>query len=403
MPQLNMEEREILSQLHAANWSRAEIAARLGRHRSTIGRELRRNGLADGGYSGVAAEVKATTRRRERPLVRKMERHQLNAEVRSKISQEWSPDQIARRLKREHPDEPEWHVAPETIYTWIQRDPHREHWESHLRRGHQRRKLAEFPGGWRSTGVPRSSTIGNGSATSRVIPSSAAAETRACWSRSWIAKAAICSCPTGPPPGPARKSLACFSRCLPTTATPSRLTTAKNSASMKPCHAAWAFRPSSRTPTAPGNGAPMKIPTVWFASIIPKEPTSPKSPTRTSPTPQNVSTTAPVNVTTTKHPARFSPTNPQADVALEIGRRWDKLGTRLPSKPNLVYVWSKTWYESRTAVVSAEYVQSFKRIELRDEAVPCRTCPARRKEKAGGVGWGSGLDPDYQPGGRGLY
>src|SRR5438105_3064328 len=106
MAQLNMEEREILSQLHAANYSRAEIAARLGRHRSTIGRELRRNGLADGRYSAVTAEVKATTRRHERPLVGKMERDELNAEVRSKLSQEWSPDQIAGRLKREHPDEP---------------------------------------------------------------------------------------------------------------------------------------------------------------------------------------------------------------------------------------------------------------------------------------------------------
>jgi transposase, IS30 family len=143
MSQLNMDEREILSQLHAANYSPAEIAARLGRHRSTIGRELRRNGLAEGGYSAAAANRKAATRRRERPWVGKMEREQLNAVVRLKLSQEWSPDQIAGRLKREHPEESEWHVAPETIYTWIQRDPHREHWESHLRRGRKRRKSPE--------------------------------------------------------------------------------------------------------------------------------------------------------------------------------------------------------------------------------------------------------------------
>lgn len=143
MTQLNMEEREILSQLHAANYSRTEIAAHLARHRSTIGRELRRNGRADGGYSAVAAEAKAAVRRRERPLVRKMERPELNAEVRSKLAQDWSPDQIAGRLKREHPDEPEWHVSPQTIYASIQRDPNREHWESHLRWGRKRRKSSE--------------------------------------------------------------------------------------------------------------------------------------------------------------------------------------------------------------------------------------------------------------------
>lgn len=143
MAQLNMEEREILSQLHAANFSPTEIAAKLGRHRSTIGRELQRNSQAKGGYSATAAKAKAATRRRERPLVRKMEHEELNAAVRSKLTQEWSPDQIAGRLKREHPDEPEWHVAPQTIYTWIQHDPRREHWESHLRRGRQRRKSPE--------------------------------------------------------------------------------------------------------------------------------------------------------------------------------------------------------------------------------------------------------------------
>lgn len=63
MAQLNMEEREVLSRLHVANYSRAEIAARLSRPGSTIGRELQCNGLADGGYSSFVAEVKDDNRR----------------------------------------------------------------------------------------------------------------------------------------------------------------------------------------------------------------------------------------------------------------------------------------------------------------------------------------------------
>ena len=42
MAQLSMEEREVVSQMWAASHSRKAIAARLGRDRSTIGRELKR-------------------------------------------------------------------------------------------------------------------------------------------------------------------------------------------------------------------------------------------------------------------------------------------------------------------------------------------------------------------------
>jgi IS30 family transposase len=52
--QLNMSEREVISQMRYAGRSRAEIARRLGRHRSTIGREIGRN--AEGlKYSAVVA------------------------------------------------------------------------------------------------------------------------------------------------------------------------------------------------------------------------------------------------------------------------------------------------------------------------------------------------------------
>jgi IS30 family transposase len=79
-------------------------------------------------------------RRRERPLERKLERPELNAAVRAGLVQHWSPDQIAGRLKQEHPEEKRLHVAPQTIYAWIARDRDREHWESFLRRGGKTRK-----------------------------------------------------------------------------------------------------------------------------------------------------------------------------------------------------------------------------------------------------------------------
>jgi len=140
MAQLNMVECETVSQMWAAGHSRKAIAEQLGRSRSTIGRELKRNGQVDGSYSAIAAQERAVIRRRERPLVRKLQRSELNAAVRSRLTKEWSPDQIAGRLKHDQPRDERFHVSPQTIYTWIEQDCHCEHWKTFLRRGGQRPK-----------------------------------------------------------------------------------------------------------------------------------------------------------------------------------------------------------------------------------------------------------------------
>ena len=103
MAQLNLVERETVSQMWSAGHSRKAIAVRLDRARSTIGRELKRNGQVDGSYSAVAAQQRAVVRRRNRRLVRKLQRPELNAAVRARLTQEWSPEQIAGRLACDHP------------------------------------------------------------------------------------------------------------------------------------------------------------------------------------------------------------------------------------------------------------------------------------------------------------
>jgi IS30 family transposase len=141
--QLSMEEREILSQMHAAQYSQEAIAARLGRANSTVSRELARNGQVGGGYSAVTAQKQAEARRRDRPLVRKLEDPELRQAVVARLTREWSPDQIGGRLKYENPDERRWHVSAQTIYTWLHNDADRDHWESFLRRGGRQRKSGE--------------------------------------------------------------------------------------------------------------------------------------------------------------------------------------------------------------------------------------------------------------------
>ena len=62
--QITPAERYTLSVLRKQHLSNAEIARFMGRHRSTIGRELRRNRRQDGGYRHAVAQEKTNGRRR---------------------------------------------------------------------------------------------------------------------------------------------------------------------------------------------------------------------------------------------------------------------------------------------------------------------------------------------------
>jgi len=130
--QLTPQERERLSLLQAQGHNQAQIARALGRHRSTISRELRRN-HAGGHYSALAAQRQAEARRRQRPLTPKIERPDINEEVRRGLAQYWSPQQIAGRLRRDFPGQPRRHVSHQTIYAWIAAHPYRDHWQQFLR------------------------------------------------------------------------------------------------------------------------------------------------------------------------------------------------------------------------------------------------------------------------------
>jgi transposase, IS30 family len=127
---LTLEERDRIAQLRHQGADRKEIARIVERCPSTISRELHRNCTA-GEYHAAQAQREAQRRRQERPLVRKMEVPQINEAVRAGLAQEWSPEQIAGRMRQQ---DSERRVSSQTIYTWIKQDDDREHWESLLRR-----------------------------------------------------------------------------------------------------------------------------------------------------------------------------------------------------------------------------------------------------------------------------
>jgi IS30 family transposase len=143
--QLSRSERDQIARWHAQQRSQAEIAAALRRAPSTISRELARNGTPQG-YFAAGAQERAVRRRRERPLVRKLDRPDVNEDVRDGLARCWSPDQIAGRMQIEFPNQPRRRVAAETIYRWIRSRPREErsHWRQFLRR--RGRRPARRPG-----------------------------------------------------------------------------------------------------------------------------------------------------------------------------------------------------------------------------------------------------------------
>ncbi len=95
-----------------------EIARRLGRHRGTIGREIDRNGGRER-YRPHRAEIRAASTAARPRGCWVEEQPWLWAEVQGKLRTKWSPEQVAERLRLDHPDEPEWWVSHESIYQAI--------------------------------------------------------------------------------------------------------------------------------------------------------------------------------------------------------------------------------------------------------------------------------------------
>jgi transposase, IS30 family len=112
---LGFDERIEIAVRAARGESDAEIARVLGRHRSTIGREIARC-QSRGHYRPMTAQRQADRRARRPKATRLAENPQLLAAVQEGLVAGWSPQQIAVRLRREYPDDVGMRVSHETIY-----------------------------------------------------------------------------------------------------------------------------------------------------------------------------------------------------------------------------------------------------------------------------------------------
>lgn len=111
--QLSLEERCRLRGLMEMGLPKTEIARRLGRHRSTIARELERNSNVDG-YRPDTADRRAWVRRFRGSRIERSTR--LGAHIEDRLAMGWSPEQIAGRMEL---DGGEQTVCTESIYRHV--------------------------------------------------------------------------------------------------------------------------------------------------------------------------------------------------------------------------------------------------------------------------------------------
>ena len=141
------------------------IAGRLGRSVSTVSREVEANGGRDA-YRAWAGQRRAQERAR-RPKPSKFGScPKLRDQVEEWLSEWWSPDEIAQRLRQEFPDDPMMRVSHETIYKTLFVQG----------RGELRRELTRCLRSGRAARRPQSKVETRGQIPSRIMISERPAE-----------------------------------------------------------------------------------------------------------------------------------------------------------------------------------------------------------------------------------
>lgn len=112
---LNLDERIAIMRGLDAGLTYQDIGEQIGRDRSVVWREVKRNRNPDGDYHARMAHARAAHKMR-RPKGFKLEDRDLCKAIENWMDDGWSPKLIAEMLARAHPDDRLARVSHETIY-----------------------------------------------------------------------------------------------------------------------------------------------------------------------------------------------------------------------------------------------------------------------------------------------
>jgi IS30 family transposase len=117
---LQPSDREEISRGLAAGWNFTHIAHNINRPISTVSREVKSNCKLKRCYRAEKAEARAQKIRHRQKQLKALETDlRLHNYVIENLKLKWSPEEIAKRLKLNYPEDMTMRVSYETIYTYL--------------------------------------------------------------------------------------------------------------------------------------------------------------------------------------------------------------------------------------------------------------------------------------------
>lgn len=117
--QLIGKDRDLIALLKGRGWSNKDIAKKLGRSVSTIGREIKRNSFKGKYYVAIHAHARSEKRKTGARARHPLKSPRIYLHVMDKLRAGWSPEVIAGRLNKKYG---ETLICHESIYSFIYSD-----------------------------------------------------------------------------------------------------------------------------------------------------------------------------------------------------------------------------------------------------------------------------------------